>query len=322
MSELKSWWNSRPKPFSSAGSTSSWKSRAPTDAAPISPATSPTLKCIHICWSRSLHSMLASRWKPWGYISLFLVREIYFSKKNLAVLLRLWPTVSSSSHTHLSPLVTSWKFIFSLVQENDLLRRAELMLQQADKLGCRSFLTPKDVVDGVYKLNLAFVANLFNNHPALHADSSVPFEVHTVFVFFDLWWIIWYHTRVTLTHSFIFQALENLEESREEKTYRNWMNSLGVAPYVNWLYSDLADGLVIFQLYDVIKPGIVSWNRVHKWVETFVLNWKFRNFLFNWFFQGIFQVEEIHGEIGELQLCRGTGQTAQILTGRHRWQRH
>ncbi|XP_032795189.1 plastin-1 isoform X1 [Daphnia magna] len=121
------------------------------------------------------------------------------------------------------------------LRENDLLRRAELMLQQADKLGCRSFLTPKDVVDGVYKLNLAFVANLFNNHPALHADSSVPFE-----------------------------ALENLEESREEKTYRNWMNSLGVAPYVNWLYSDLADGLVIFQLYDVIKPGIVNWNRVHK----------------------------------------------------------
>jgi hypothetical protein len=40
------------------------------------------------------------------------------------------------------------------------------------------------------------------------------------------------------------------------------------------------------------------------------------------FFQGIFKVEEIHGEIGELQLCRGTGQTAQVLTGRHRWQRH
>ena len=31
--------------------------------------------------------------------------------------------------------------------------------------------------------------------------------------------------------------------------YRNWMNSLGVSPYVNWLYSDLADGLVIFQVY-------------------------------------------------------------------------
>lgn len=39
---------------------------------------------------------------------------------------------------------------------------------------------------------------------------------------------------------------------------------MGVSPHVNWLYSDLADGLVIFQLFDIIRPGIVNWNRVHK----------------------------------------------------------
>ena len=44
--------------------------------------------------------------------------------------------------------------------------------------------------------------------------------------------------------------------------YRNWMNSLGVDPYVNYLYGDLADGLIIFQLYDFIQPGIVDWKRV------------------------------------------------------------
>jgi len=91
------------------------------------------------------------------------------------------------------------------------------MLQQADKLGCRSFVTPDDVVEGIYKLNVAFVANLFNNHPGLDKPEE-PLE------------------------------LETIEETREEKTYRNWMNSLGVSPYVNWLYSDLADGLVIFQV--------------------------------------------------------------------------
>jgi len=58
--------------------------------------------------------------------------------------------------------------------------------------------------------------------------------------------------------------LDLIEETREEKTYRNWMNSLGINPYVNWIYSDLADGLVIFQLYDVIRPGIVNWSRVTK----------------------------------------------------------
>lgn len=120
------------------------------------------------------------------------------------------------------------------LMEQDLLKRAELMLQQAAKLGCRSFVTPSDVVNGIYKLNLAFVANLFNNHPGLEQPEG---EI---------------------------EGLENLEETREEKTYRNWMNSMGVMPYVNWLYSDLADGLIIFQLYDIIKPGIVNWNRVHR----------------------------------------------------------
>jgi len=118
--------------------------------------------------------------------------------------------------------------------ENDFLRRAEMMLQQADKLGCRAFISPQDVTEGVYKLNLAFVANLFNNCPSLDKP--------------DIDW----------------NDIENMEETREEKTYRNWMNSLGVSPYVNWLYSDLADGLIIFQLYDIIQPGAVAWPKVHK----------------------------------------------------------
>lgn len=41
------------------------------------------------------------------------------------------------------------------------------MLQEAEKINCRSFVSPDDVVRGNYKLNLAFVANLFNNHPGL-----------------------------------------------------------------------------------------------------------------------------------------------------------
>jgi hypothetical protein len=46
--------------------------------------------------------------------------------------------------------------------------------------------------------------------------------------------------------------------------YRNWMNSLGVSPFVHRLYSDLYDGLILFQLYDYIQPGIVDWKRVIK----------------------------------------------------------
>lgn len=120
------------------------------------------------------------------------------------------------------------------LNEKDLHERAEIMLQQAAKLKCRSFVTPQDVVNGVYKLNLAFVANLFNNHPGLEQTNGT------------------------------IDGYETIEETREERTYRNWINSMGVSPHVNWLYSDLADGLIVFQLYDIIKPGVVNWSRVHR----------------------------------------------------------
>ena len=81
-------------------------------------------------------------------------------------------------------------------------------------------MTAKDVVKGHEKLNLAFVANLFNNHPGLDPPE---------------------------------EELEDfIEETREEKMYRNWMNSLGVSPRVNHLYSDLYDGLVIFQVMSLL----------------------------------------------------------------------
>ena len=88
------------------------------------------------------------------------------------------------------------------------------MLQQAEKIDSRAFVTPRNVVNGYEKLNQAFVANLFNNYPALDPPEDEIF----------------------------------IEETREEKTYRNWMNSLGVKPRVNYMYSDLFDGLIIFQV--------------------------------------------------------------------------
>lgn len=82
-------------------------------------------------------------------------------------------------------------------------------------------------------------------------------------------------------------------ETREERTFRNWMNSLGVNPHVNHLYGyvpltphstsaidskyelklmmlfycsahrDLQDAMVIFSLYEKIKIA-VDWNKVNK----------------------------------------------------------
>lgn len=118
--------------------------------------------------------------------------------------------------------------------EKDDLKRAEHMLQQADRLGCRQFVTPADVVSGNPKLNMAFVANLFNKYPALTKPENQ-----------DIDWSL----------------LEG--ETREERTFRNWMNSLGVNPHVNHIYNDLQDSLVILQLYEKIKVP-VDWSKVNK----------------------------------------------------------
>ncbi|NXG60477.1 PLSI protein, partial [Hemiprocne comata] len=126
------------------------------------------------------------------------------------------------------------KIDFSGFHDKNDLRRAEYMLQQADKLGCRQFVTPADVVAGNPKLNLAFVANLFNTYPALHKPDNSSYDLN---------------------------LLEG--ESNEERTFRNWMNSLGVSPYVNHLYSDLSDALIIFQLYDMTRVP-VDWSHVNK----------------------------------------------------------
>jgi len=53
------------------------------------------------------------------------------------------------------------------LRENDLFSRAEQILQNAEKLNCRKYLSPQSLVAGNPKLNLAFVANLFNTHPGL-----------------------------------------------------------------------------------------------------------------------------------------------------------
>lgn len=65
------------------------------------------------------------------------------------------------------------------------------------------------------------MANLFNTYPALDLPSEQAAVIDPGVV---------------------------IEETREEKTYRNFINSLGLEPYVNYLYSDLSNGLILLQV--------------------------------------------------------------------------
>lgn len=100
----------------------------------------------------------------------------------------------------------------SPLQERDLHARAEQVLQNADAIGCRKYLTPTSLVAGNAKLNLAFVANLFNTWPGLE-----PLEENERPVIED------------------FDA----EGEREARVFTLWLNSLDVEPGVYDLFEDL-----------------------------------------------------------------------------------
>ncbi|KAJ3058851.1 hypothetical protein HDU98_005105, partial [Podochytrium sp. JEL0797] len=125
------------------------------------------------------------------------------------------------------------------LQTRDLHQRAEQVLSNADRMGCRKYISAKTLVEGNAKLNFAFVANLFNNWPGLEKLSEAEkAQVDT--------------------------SLFNSEGTREARAFALWLNSLGVDPFVNNLFDDLEDGLVLLQAIDKVRPGLVEWKKVNK----------------------------------------------------------
>jgi plastin-1 len=135
----------------------------------------------------------------------------------------------------------------SPLQTSDLEQRAEQVLQNADRLDppCRKFLTPKSLCAGNPKLNLAFVANLFNNHPGL--DPITEDEKAEIEDF-------------------------DAEGEREARVFTLWLNSLNVQPTVVSFWDDLKDGLILLQAYDKVIPGSVNWRHANKPPANAVVN--------------------------------------------------
>ena len=126
------------------------------------------------------------------------------------------------------------------LKTTDLRTRAEQVLTNAGNIGCRKYLTPASLLAGNPRLNLAFVANLFNTHPGLEPLDEQEAKDYGVVEDFDA------------------------EGEREARVFTLWLNSLGVEPAVFNLFNDLRDGLAILQAFDKIAPGTVVWRRVAK----------------------------------------------------------
>uniref|UniRef100_A0A7N0ZYZ3 Calponin-homology (CH) domain-containing protein n=1 Tax=Kalanchoe fedtschenkoi TaxID=63787 RepID=A0A7N0ZYZ3_KALFE len=120
----------------------------------------------------------------------------------------------------------------------DPFQRAKLVLDHAERMNCKRYITPKDIIEGSPNLNLAFIAQLFQQRNGLSFDSKKI--------------------------SFAQMMPDEKQICRDESCYRLWINSLGIGTYVNNLFEDVRNGWVLLEVLDKISPGSVNWKHSSK----------------------------------------------------------
>lgn len=126
----------------------------------------------------------------------------------------------------------------STLTVKDPLQRAKLVLEHADKMGCKRYLTAKDIVEGSPNLNLAFVAHVFQHRNGLSTQAKQI--------------------------SFLETSPDDTQISREERAFRLWINSLGNSSYIDNVFEDLRNGWLLLETLDKVSPGIVNWKVANK----------------------------------------------------------
>jgi len=126
------------------------------------------------------------------------------------------------------------------LKEDDPMKRAAMAIENAKRLGVESFILPTNIVQGNARLNLAFCAQIFNTNPGLTITEEELVDMAGM-------------------------LNDDVGDSREERAFRLWINSLGVEDlYIHSLFEDLRDGVVLLQVMDHVEPGSVSWPKVNR----------------------------------------------------------
>ncbi|XP_012461317.1 fimbrin-1 isoform X1 [Gossypium raimondii] len=120
----------------------------------------------------------------------------------------------------------------------DPVERAKLVIDHAERMGCKRYLSPKDITEGSTNLNLAFVAQIFHERNGLSTDSKKI--------------------------SFAERMTDDVQISREERCFRLWINSLGIESYVNNVFEDVRTGWILLEVLDKVAPGSVNWKHASK----------------------------------------------------------
>lgn len=112
--------------------------------------------------------------------------------------------------------------------------RAEICINNSFALGCGDVVGKRDIPKGNPKVNVVFIAEIFNTK---HGLDDVEIDLAGL--------------------------LDDGEGTKEERAFRLWINSLGIdGVFIDNLYEDLRDGIVLCKVCHRIKDGSVDWSRV------------------------------------------------------------
>jgi len=145
----------------------------------------------------------------------------------------------SECYTILLNKLNSKKCSKEPLEEKEPLKRAAMVVRNAERLGAKVFIKPHDIVSKNDRLNLAFTASVFNHCSGLNPITEDEEK------------------------ALIGMMEDDVGDSREERAFRMWINTLGIEDmYVNNIFEDCKDGLVLLKVIDKIQPGLVCWDKV------------------------------------------------------------
>lgn len=123
------------------------------------------------------------------------------------------------------------------IDEADLVKRAGIMIDNSKKMGCDDVVGPRDIVKGNPKVNVLLVAEMFNTK---HGLDELEEKLDLAGIIDD-----------------------DIEGTKEERAFRMWINSLGIdGVFIDSLFHDLQDGLVLLKVIHRINDKVVEWDRV------------------------------------------------------------
>ena len=148
----------------------------------------------------------------------------------------------SVAYTYLLHRMVPAKCDTSAVSLDDMDARASKVISNSCGIGIPKLMSAGDISSGNGKLNLMFVAELFNTYPCLEPlTEEEALEISET------------------------DMLDFAEGTREERVFRLWINTLEIPEvFVTDLYEDVKSGYMLLRVIDSVFPGNVDLKKANK----------------------------------------------------------